>query len=99
MKISKVYEVWVGGDMIDDEMDYNTAIKIAEDEFNKEQLEADPADVVVDEHSYMEIESLEDFDSVGVQVTHLGSDYGKVEAGGVEYEIPLGLAKALSNRG
>lgn len=98
MKISKVYEVWVGGDMVGDDLTLDQARLLAREEFERELKEAEPVDVVVDEHSYIEIESLEDLDSVGsVRVTHFGSDYGKVEANGVEYEVPLGLAKALSS--
>ena len=65
MRVSKVYEVWVGGDLLDDQMDYNTAMLLAKDEFKKEQAKPDPVDVVIDEHSYIEIEAWEDFEKIG----------------------------------
>lgn len=68
MKVSKVYEVWVGGDMIDDNMTLEQAKLEAANQFKLELEEHpdDPADVVVDEHSYFEIESLEDLETIGV---------------------------------
>lgn len=64
MKVSKVYEVWVGGDMVDDDLTLDMALKLARQEFKKEQKEAEPVDVVIDEHSYIEIEKEEDLDLV-----------------------------------
>ena len=65
MIVSKVYEVWVGGDLIDDHMDYNTALQIAKAEFKGQQEKKDPVDVVIDEHSYIEIEEWADFEKIG----------------------------------
>ncbi len=66
MKISKVYEVWVGGDMIDDQLTLEEALTIARQEFTEQRAEHpnDPADVVIDEHSYIEIENIEELDLV-----------------------------------
>lgn len=66
MKVSKVYEVWVGGDMVDDDMTLNNALKVARKEFIKEQKETreNRADVIIDEHTYIEIEELEDLDTI-----------------------------------
>lgn len=64
MKISKVYEVWVGGDMLDDQLTLDQALTMAREAFIEEQKEEVPADVVVDEHSYIEIEKLEELDKV-----------------------------------
>lgn len=66
MKVSRVYEVWVGGDMIDDQLTLQEALDMARDEFKREQKEhpEDPADVVLDEHSYVEIEDEEDLDTI-----------------------------------
>lgn len=68
MKVTKVYEVWVGGDMIGDDMTLDQARLEATKQFKLELKEHpdDPADVVVDEHSYIEIESLEDLDKLGL---------------------------------
>lgn len=65
MKVSKVYEVWVGGDMLDDGMTFNAARVMAEDALREELKEEVPADVVIDEHSYFTIESFEDLDKLG----------------------------------
>jgi len=67
MKVTKVYEVWVGGDMIADGLTLDQAILEATKEFKSELEEhpSDPADVVVDEHSYITIESFEDLDKLG----------------------------------
>lgn len=65
MKVSKVYEVWVGGDMLDDGMTFNAARVMAEDALREGLKEEVPADVVIDEHSYFTIESFEDLDKLG----------------------------------
>lgn len=65
MKITREYEVWVGGDMIGDDLTYNQARALAEEEFKNEAKQEYPADVVVDEHSYFKIETLEDLDRLG----------------------------------
>lgn len=59
MKITNNYEVWVGGDMIDDMLDYNTARLIAEKEFKEAGKDLDQ-DVVIDEIRHYTIESLDD---------------------------------------
>lgn len=64
MKVSKVYEVWVGGDMLDDQLTLDQALKMAREAFVEEQKEEVPADVVIDEHSYIEIEKLEELDKI-----------------------------------
>lgn len=66
MKVTRVYEVWVGGDMVDDNLDLHQALALARDEF-KEQRKLhpeDPADVVIDEHTYAEIEDEDELDTV-----------------------------------
>lgn len=64
MKINRVYEVWVGGDLVSDDLTFDQAILLAREEFARESKEAEPVDVVIDEHSYIEIESDEDLDTV-----------------------------------
>lgn len=66
MKVSKVYELWVGGDMVDDQLTLEQVLVMAREEFAREQKEhpTDPADVVIDEHSYITIEDDEDLDTV-----------------------------------
>ena len=66
MKVSKVYELWVGGDMIDDQLNLEQVLTMAREEFAREKKEHpnDPADVVIDEHSYITIEDDEDLDTV-----------------------------------
>jgi hypothetical protein len=66
MKVNKVYEVWVGGDLIEDGIELETALKLAEKFFKEESEKEDPVDVVIDEHSYIEIEEWADFDKIGV---------------------------------
>ena len=67
MKVSKVYEVWVGGDMVDDNLTLEQARLMAIRAFKVEIRDPkdDPAEVVVDEHSYITIESFEDLDKLG----------------------------------
>ena len=66
MKVSRTYEVWVGGDMIEDQLTLDEARELATKEFEREQKEHpdDPVDVVVDEHTYVEIEHVDDLDTV-----------------------------------
>lgn len=61
MKISKTYEVWHGGDMIDDMLDIKTALKIAKEEL----LKPDHADIVIDQIIHWEVENIEDIESIG----------------------------------
>lgn len=64
MKISRVYEVWVGGDLVSDDLTLEQALLLAREEFARESQEKEPVDVVIDEHSYIEIESDEELDTV-----------------------------------
>lgn len=67
MKVSRVYEVWVGGDMVEDHIQsLDQAIALARIELATQLKEhpEDPADVVLDEHTYVEIEDDEDLDLV-----------------------------------
>lgn len=66
MKITRVYEVWVGGDMVDDQMTLDEALATARHEFKQERKDHpnDPADVVIDEHAYITIEDEDELDTV-----------------------------------
>lgn len=67
MKITRSYEVWTGGDMVEDfigNKDY--AIKLARKEFKrqKEEYPDEPADVVVDEIIHYTIDEAEHLDEL-----------------------------------
>lgn len=64
MKVSRVYELWVGGDMVEDNMSLDQALALARIEFAAQQKTEDPVDVVLDEHTYVEFEHEEDLDTV-----------------------------------
>ena len=66
MKVSRVYEVWVGGDLIEDNLTLEQARATAKHELEQELREHpdDPADVVIDEHAYVTIEHVDDLDLV-----------------------------------
>lgn len=66
MKVTRVYEVWVGGDLVDDQLNLDQALNLARKEFALElkNYPDEKPDVVIDEHSYIHIESDEDLDTV-----------------------------------
>ncbi len=66
MKVTRTYEVWVGGDMVDDQLKLDEALALAREQYAKELKDYpdEPADVVIDEHTYIEIEHVDDLDTV-----------------------------------
>lgn len=66
MKVSRTYEVWVGDDLVDDQLSLEQALALAREQYAKEHRDypENPASVVIDEHSYITIESDEDLDLV-----------------------------------
>lgn len=56
MKVSKVYEVWTGGDMVEDFIyDRDAAIRLAREEVREQAKHPDPAEVIVDEIIHYEL--------------------------------------------
>jgi hypothetical protein len=62
MKIRKMYEVWHGGDMVDDMLDLQTALQLAKEELSK----PDHTDVVIDQIIHWEVENFDDIESLAV---------------------------------
>jgi hypothetical protein len=61
MKITKRYEVWVGGDLIDDILDRDEAVDEARQQFEKY---GDEAEIVIDEIIHYHIETLNDLKEI-----------------------------------
>jgi len=65
MKISRTYEVWTGGDMVEDFIsDKDYAIKLATKELN----ENEGVEVVVDEIIHYKLENLKDIEELEKEV-------------------------------
>lgn len=66
MKVSRVYELWVGDDLVDDQLTLDEVLALARKEREQELKDHpnDPASIVIDEHAYVTIETDEDLDTV-----------------------------------
>ena len=62
MKIEKSYEVWVGGDLVEDYLDYNTAIAIVKDQLKHKE---NGVDIVLDEIIHYTINDYDDIAKLG----------------------------------
>lgn len=64
MKITRTYEVWTGGDLVDDWLTRDEAITIA----RKELKDANGVDVVVDEIIHYEMHNNEDLEQLKKEI-------------------------------
>lgn len=64
-----VYELWVGDDMVDDQLSWEQARKMAAEEMKRLEQEYTPEErkdisVVIDEHRYYHIKTLENINDI-----------------------------------